>query len=437
MSRDLEEVEEDLRDCRVTLTSSDLSGGDVRTFEVDGGLPGALFRATQLGDSQLVKQGFSLSQEGSVRIYATLEYGRGDDNAADFGWIVNADTGKRVWDGSDRRGKNAGGARKNRLIDRDVRLDAGRYMLYYGTDDSHSFEQFNANPPHDPLNWGITLLPGRDFNASSFSMFDVAERGEPLIDFSRARDGDFFERGFRLSRDADLHVYALGEATSDHWDFHDYGWIADAETGQTVWEMDDRNVVPAGGSEKNVMFDDLVRLPAGDYIAFYVADDSHAFDDWNSAAPFDGDAWGMRIYPSGGNDGGFALIAAEDLKRESGVLARIVRVGDHERERERFELTETTRVQIYALGEGSSGHMYDYGFIRDRERNRTVWEMDYRDTDHAGGASKNRMIDDEIELPAGTYEVVYETDGSHSFEGWNDRRPDDPMGWGITVKKAK
>jgi hypothetical protein len=62
--------------------------------------------------------------------------------------------------------------------------------------------------------------------------------------------------------------------------------------------------------------------------------------------------------------------------------------------------------------------------------------MEYRDTDHAGGAQKNREVRDSITLPAGEYEVIYETDGSHSFGDWNDRQPDNPLMWGITVRVA-
>jgi len=63
--------------------------------------------------------------------------------------------------------------------------------------------------------------------------------------------------------------------------------------------------------------------------------------------------------------------------------------------------------------------------------------MTYRRTDHAGGAKKNRVFDHTITLPAGEYDVYYVSDGSHSFRDWNDRRPNDPVNWGITISKAK
>ena len=56
---------------------------------------------------------------------------------------------------------------------------------------------------------------------------------------------------------------------------------------------------------------------------------------------------------------------------------------------------------------------------------------------YAGGATKNRRFDGVIRLPAGSYVLRYETDGSHSFGDWNAAPPDDPESWGITVYRQK
>ena len=80
--------------------------------------------------------------------------------------------------------------------------------------------------------------------------------------------------------------------------------------------------------------------------------------------------------------------------------------------------------------------MYDYAYIVDLDSGRDVWKMHYRRSDHAGGADKNRMVRDDIKLPSGEYEVVYESDGSHSFGRWNASPPRDQMNWGITISMA-
>ena len=62
--------------------------------------------------------------------------------------------------------------------------------------------------------------------------------------------------------------------------------------------------------------------------------------------------------------------------------------------------------------------------------------MRYRSTRHAGGAKKNRIIEDEVTLDAGTYVVFYVTDGSHAFNDWNATRPRDFRNWGVTISLA-
>jgi len=56
-------------------------------------------------------------------------------------------------------------------------------------------------------------------------------------------------------------------------------------------------------------------------------------------------------------------------------------------------------------------------------------------TSHAGGASKNRMINKTIRLDPGEYTLHYRTDGSHDFDDWNDDPPWDPYHWGIIVSR--
>ena len=52
---------------------------------------------------------------------------------------------------------HAGGGKKNRMVNTSIVLDAGTYTLHYKSDDSHSFGDWNTDPPDDPTMWGITL----------------------------------------------------------------------------------------------------------------------------------------------------------------------------------------------------------------------------------------------------------------------------------------
>jgi hypothetical protein len=425
-------------DCFVRVSSDELSSSDIAQFAVTGERKDALVQFVELGDDEYISQGFKLDQPMNIRIYALVEHPRGNKTAADYGWIVNNATQERVWEIDRWNTERAGGGRKNRKFDDEVRFDAGSYTLHFVTDDSHSYERFNMEPPWDPISWGVTLLPGTDYQASAFHLFDATvDRGKPLIDFTGARDNDYHERAFELKKASNLGLYAIGEYSDGRDTFVDHGWIEDAATGDVVWEMTYRNTAHAGGAEKNRMFDGSVKLEPGRYVAFYVTDDSHSYRDWNDGRPYDDKAYGLAIYPGEGFDNDNLVVLKDgDLFEGTSVLAQIVRVRDHERRRERFTLDKDTQVRIHALGEGMDRRMYDYGWIEDDATGKVVWEMTWRKTEGAGGADKNREVTDVIDLPEGTYVVQYESDGSHSFGDWNDTPPRHPRDWGITVTLA-
>ena len=429
------------RDCYVQISADGMRESDAPRFQPTGEIPGALYRATGVGDEAFVRAGFRVDRPLSVRVYALGEMPRDWREPADGGWIVNADTRERVWQLRERDLEDAGGASKNRVHDRDVELQPGRYELCYGTDASHSPEEWNAAPPHDALNWGVTLLPGKNFDASAFHVEGDVSRGEPVVDLTRARDDDSLEKGFTLARETDVQIYAIGEWNDGADEFADSGWITDARSGRVVWEMTERNTTAAGGAEKNRMFDGVVRLPAGDYIARFDTDDSHAYRDWNSDPPWDRNAWGLSLYTAPGSssaDFKVSDVSSAEMSRLSrgDALVSMVRVRDDEHRRERFELDADTRVHIRAVGEGQDGALYDYAWIEDDRTGRVVWEMTWRNTRHAGGARKNRIFEDEVRLDAGSYEVHYVTDDSHSYRRWNAGKPRDPDAWGITISRA-
>ncbi len=434
-----------LRDCYVELASNDIQKSEVKNFDPTGEVPGAVFRANRLGDHAFVEKGLRVDKPLDLRLYGTCEWPNDWREPADATWIINADTRERVWELSRRNTEDAGGAEKNRSFDTEVHLDAGRYVLCAGTDDSHSFDEFNAAPPYDPAAWGVQVLPGHSFDAAAFHVEDAPVRGEPVVDLTKVRDNDVLERRFKVNRDGDVLVYALGEWNDNGDEFADRGWITRAGSRDVVWEMKERNTHHAGGAEKNRMFDGLVKLAAGDYVAHFETDDSHSYRRWNSEAPYDREAWGLAVYPAHGmtahdfqvselrkNDDG----SADKYDKPADALASITRVRNHAHEHDKFTLTKATKVHIYALGEGVDRDMADYGWIEDKN-GEVVWEMTWRKTHEAGGARKNREFDGDVLLDAGTYEVHFETDGSHAYGSWNDRRPDDPSAWGITITPAK
>ena len=440
--RDSRELERSLRDCFVRVQAASLGANEVTTFEPTGDLPGALFRATRLGDDASVQAAFRLDRDGDLRLYCVSEIPDRADAFADGAWIVDTATRERVWELARRRTRQAGGADKNRLFDDTVHLPAGHYLVVAGTDGSHAWGDWNGAPPDDPLNWGITILPGKEFDFGAFHLDPAWTRDGRCCGAAPARRR-VGRAGFPTQRDADLHIYAVGEHGSDSDEFADYGWIREARRQDGVG--DDRAQHPARGRrQKNRLFDGIVQLPAGDYVAYFVTDDSHSYDEWNTDAPFDEDAWGLALYATPSlPPGGFALLEESHgghARGEAGrgaTLANLTEVGDDEDVRAEFTIDQPGRIHVYALGEGLEREMYDYGWIENAATGKTVWEMTMRNTRHAGGARKNRVFDDEVQLDAGRYVVHFQTDGSHAYGDWNDRRPPDPHGWGITVSMTK
>jgi CubicO group peptidase (beta-lactamase class C family) len=97
---------------------------------------------------------YTLAGATSVRVFAQGEGGGGQ--LFDYGWVEEAATGKKVWEMKAAETAHAGGAEKNRKVDTTVSLPAGRYRLHYKSDDSHSFDNWNALPPEINF-WGIAL----------------------------------------------------------------------------------------------------------------------------------------------------------------------------------------------------------------------------------------------------------------------------------------
>lgn len=382
---------------------------------------------------QFQQAGFTLSKPTRVEVRAEGE--AREDGEFDFGWIINADTRAKVWGFSWRESEPAGGAAKNRAAKISRVLPAGRYAAFYATDDTHDPSEWNAQPPHDPDAWGLTITVADGTaraGVKSFAYEHVAQAATFLA-LTRVGDGASKQRGFTLTRPMDVRVYALGEGRDGR--MYDYGWITSAGSRQRVWEMRYDNTESAGGDRKNRLVDTTLHLQKGSYVVHYISDDSHSAEEWNAPAPADGQHWGITLLAAQGPLDRSA-VADYDEAGDPSILAQLTEARDDGQLRKRFTLDRDSDVRVYALGEGTGGGMSDYGWIEEAKTGRRVWEMTYRVTQHAGGATKNRRFDGAVRLPAGEYIVRYQTDRSHAFGDWNAGPPDDPERWGITVYRA-
>jgi hypothetical protein len=380
--------------------------------------------------SATARYGFALARATSVEVYAIGEARQG--GAFDYGWIINADTRARVWRMDYANSEPAGGATKNRMVRETLRLPAGRYVAYFVNDDSHNPEEWNAVPALDPAFWGLTLRVAEATVRAGVRPFayEPVPAGQTLVSLTGIGNDASPSAGFTLRRPMDVRVYAIGEGVND--EMVDYAWIVDATHHRRVWTMRYEDTEPAGGADKNRLFDGTVHLDAGTYLVRYTSDGSHSAGDWNAAPPAEERYWGVSVFPASGRLDS-AVVAPFSRGPSGTVLAALVHMGDDERAHTEFRVERETTLRVYALGEGVDGDMVDYGWIEDAASGRVVWEMTYEATEPAGGAKKNRAFEGTIRLPAGSYILHYKSDGSHSYGDWNDDAPDDAENWGITV----
>jgi hypothetical protein len=410
------------------------SGRDVPTFTSPKEFSNILYQSVKVGENEHITQTFSISKMMPVRIYAVGEMGS-DHNPVDYGWILNTKTRERIWDMRPSNTDAAGGAEKNIKYDKVVDFPPGDYTLYYVSDDSHSFLDWNQAPPYDPYHYGITLIAASPNYEGSFKLQKTSEEQNVIAQLIRVKNNESRSQSFTLKGETKIRVYAIGERSNSRSLMADFGSIVNARTREKVWSMDEALTEHAGGSSKNRLVDEIVTLPKGTYTVNYQTDDSHAYNQWNSSPPFDPEHWGITVYLVDEKDRG--LVEKNVTPKEEGVIAQIVRVGDDADRTEYFKLDKPTHVRIYALGEGQNSEMFDYGWIENASTGEQIWEMTYSMTFHAGGGRKNRIVNTTILLDKGKYKLRYVSDDSHSYNDWNADPPSDQTMWGITLYDAE
>ncbi len=402
---------------------------------------------------ELAVGGFILDGEEEVSIEAVgfRSRRRRDDILLSSAWILNARSREVVWELGDADSKR----KSQHLLEYcdEVNLPPGRYEVYYSSFPHHG-DGWDIHGVGDLISGVIHGFRGRGFDFGDYKrasrQFSIVVKGDGLSqsrdDIERYHDelrdralvsvagieGDHYESiSLKLDKKMDLEIYAVGELMKNG--NYDCSWIVDTDTNERVWEFNYRNSDPAGGARKNRMLRDIVTLPAGSYAVFCVTDDSHHTGDWNSPPPDDPCFWGLTIQTADASMKRHAQTGEYENIDADNVVVELVKLRDSDFRSQGFTLRKPMKLRVYAVGEGSDRIMHDYGWIQNANTHGVVWEMDYRDTEHAGGAKKNRVIDEIIELDKGDYIACAATDGSHSYNDWNASPPYDRTRWGLTL----
>jgi hypothetical protein len=402
--------------------------------------------------------GFTLNSDRTIRIEAIGAGGdktikRTKNNFADpqnmfaYAWIIDSRTRELVWRMTPNNTESDWwGAKYNRKFEDDVSLDKGEYELYYSafrpvylaTEDGY----FSLKRLWDKV-WGddnwweenaeswFVKVRNVDqiFEEGAVKKYQNAIKRSAVINITDVGESRDIKKGFSLKKPVTVRVYAIGEG----WDgeMFDFAYIVDANSRERIWEMKEYDTEHAGGALKNRAIQEEIELEAGNYLVHYQSDVGHSYENWNSNPPYDPYFWGVTVSGVGDNFDKSIIYKYEESKGET--IVKLDRLGDYEEVFEGFTLDKSMKVRVYAIGEGRDGDMFDYGWIEDARSGRRVWEMEYRDTEHAGGDNKNRRFDDVVGLDKGSYLAFYRTDDSHSYRDWNMTAPLDPEGWGLKI----
>lgn len=398
-----------------------------------------------IGWGEVDIQGFTLLSDAEVTISGEGGYlDEWHDDLLYYCWILNSSTREVIWslieDSRDfSRNRREGIFRFEEKLD----LEAGDYEIYYtGMYDRYDKdwdlgdffgEIFGSDRSkrrsRRDKDLSMTVSSSKLKANSGLEIVDKMSH-DAVVSFVRMEDDEYEKKSFELTRDVELSIYALGEGRRR--EAYDYGWIYDELNHKKVWEMNPRYGSHAGGGSKNVLVEDNVTLPKGVYTVHYVTDDSHSFREWNVLPPYDPQFWGISIWVENDDD---MQYVKEDAKIKSvEPVVELIKARDDEYFSQGIKVSSPVEVRILCLGEGGNRKtMADYGWITNADTREIVWEMEWRKTDHAGGADKNRMVDEVITMQPGNYVVYYSTDDSHSYRDWNSSPPYDRERWGITI----
>lgn len=423
---------------------------------------------TELNDftiDEIKTSGFRLSTDTEIGIKASaFESDRFfDDFSTTNAWILNSKTRQLMWELNDAEVDDYD--HDLVMLEDKVKLPAGEYELYYSTyvntwqlfnskgfsRKSHGlfsgffawlFDEEDHEREYRRRDWEKYISKdlfikitgnGQHMSESEIRSNKDSFTQSALVSFTQQRNDIYNQKFLRVTKPVNLKIYALGEATFEG--NYDFGMIKNLDTREIEWQLTYRNSDYAGGARKNRLYNDTVELEPGLYSVLYVTDDSHSYKRWNSSPPIDPDFWGITVKLVNESDRSAVEFVPEDYLDER-TIVKLTNLTDSDFATKGFTVLHPVDLNIYAIGEGSQGEMYDYGWIVNAKTRKKVWSMRYFDSEHAGGAEKNRMADEIIRLEPGNYIVYYLTDGSHSPREWNDSPPFDQKHYGISIAFA-
>ena len=236
-------------------------------------------------------------------------------------------------------------------------------------------------------------------------------------------------------------IHRITNGQEDKFNLFAYAWILDAQTRKLVWRMTISNTEGDWWDKFNRVFKNKVELPKGEYELYFAAIEPSylAFEDgflsfgklmekmmgsdkwWEDHSA----KWKVTVRNVDEIFDKSAVLKYQNAVKNQAIVD-MTGISDSQYLSVGFRLKKQTNLKLYCIGEGFKNEEYDYGWIIDASTRKKVWELKTRQTEHAGGAEKNRLIEEEIRLGPGDFIAYYKTDDSHSWESWNANPPYDP-----------
>lgn len=335
-------------------------------FAGQASLAGTQVSIKDLEPNALEMVSFSVDRQADVEIQAVGAGLRSGEYLFAYPWIIDARTRQLVWSMEEEITDDVSSSKWLRSYDDEISLRPGSYELiyyagppfyYFGDMDSGDlkelldglgnwFEKGKSDFPDDEeierrLAPKYTVVLTSD---DELRVDDAPPVRRAPISLIRPANDSYRKVDFQLTDDCDLEIYCIGEFAGSAESMVDGGWIVDADSRERIWELSEDNSDHAGGAQKNRRFHETVRLPRGEYTAFYVTDDSHTWDDWNSPPPIDPEAWGLQIFPA--RDAELSKIKILTAVAAEMPLLRMTGIGDNEMVSETFRLTESDRKSV-------------------------------------------------------------------------------------------
>ena len=400
---------------------------------------------------------FILKNDATIKVegYAGLFEKLGNDLLF-YGWILDSKSRKVVWNLLEEANDEffSSNVPGRFAFSKEVKLPAGQYEVYYAAgmnynrfgNKNYSFSISDLGELFD-LIFGDINKDSRDryidIKTSKFSMTltgptegfteipwdqKVNEFSKnALISKSRCGDNENYKKTFKVLEPIKLNILEIGEQSDGQ--LYDFAWIVDANTYEKVWPNSETRYRKAGGGNKNKTTFQTITLPKGTYTLQYVTDDTHSYDRWNVLPPYDPQFWGITVWPDEGDKNKATIVDEFDP-----FVLKLFKARNNDYLSQGFTLKKDMPIRVVSEGESSGDFdMADYGWIVNTDNHQTVWEFSQRKSKYAGGAEKNRILSEEVNLPKGNYIAYYATDDSHAYGHWNSAAPLAPELWGMGI----